>query len=228
MLLAVVFSGSGALWERVLAIHDGHEVRIEVNPPFAKILGRGESGVLIDVDGEQGVAKLSRRDWDLVKEARGRLEGSGGGWVCASVVYDRRLAQCVRWLATAVKLYPEVKDAVRELRRLGADVFILSDVCEKLTLGLAKELGVHELFVRACYNHIAKQAFVDRLNNFYGAVIMVGYDDSDVGAFEKADVAILLKRGRDLNEELVEEADYVVEDLSGVVKIAKEILGLKS
>jgi len=234
VLKAVVFDGAGTLWKLTGFVYDGEKVAMfqeETLADFTKM----DKVALVNVeedlhvvyyrgfDGKEEVLKklikasLSLEDVSPILDKYLRGED-----VCTSIVLNGEKTIC--WLRLRASLYPEAKDAVKELRNLGIDIFIASGNCEKLCLKLAQDLSVPAMFVKPNASPEGKQDFVKLLDGFYGVVFMVGDNENDALAFEAADVSILVDRTskRRARKDLIENVDYVVNNLREVVDIVKE------
>ena len=150
-----------------------------------------------------------------------KFKKKGVGGPCFSLVLSEKGAEC--WLVSVASLYQETVEIVERLHKLNVDVFIASGNCTKICLSLAKKLSIPEIFVKPNADPLEKRDFIKMLDGFYGVVFMIGNDVNDVPAFKEADVSVLVNRERACKE-VIEQADYVVKDLRGALRVIEEYL----
>jgi soluble P-type ATPase len=117
------------------------------------------------------------------------------------------------------------KEAITTLHRMGVPTFIASgDRVTKLER-MADHLGIPRDRVYGVATPSVKAQIVSDLRQEYDTVLMVGDGINDLGAMQKADVAILtVQQAGDRPEELYRAADHVVKNVSEVVAIVRGLI----
>lgn len=122
------------------------------------------------------------------------------------------------------RLYPDVKGAVMEMQRGGADLYLATGNCKEMTINCASLLNIPKHAAIFDASPEEKRELVRRLRGFYGAVVMVGNDINDLVALREADISILVRRkGEFQKESLCAEVDYFVDSLTEVAGIVSQI-----
>jgi Cu+-exporting ATPase len=145
------------------------------------------------------------------------LEAAARSWedqarTVLRVARDGRAAGAIA-LADAVK--PHAREALDEIRRLGADVFLLTGDQPATALAIGAEIGLGSDRVFASIRPEGKAARIAELRQRGGRVAMVGDGLNDAPALAAADVGIALGTGTDLAKAV---ADVVIatDDLRAV------------
>ena len=177
-------------------------------------------GVLGTVDGRRltvGTRVLMEEEGlgisgDLMNRVK-ELESQGKTVVLVAV--DGKVAGCV---ALSDRIRPESYEAVRELKRLGKRVVMITGDSEEVARAVAKELGIDEVFARVLPHEKAEK--VKELQRRGLKVAMVGDGINDAPALVQADVGVAIGSGTDV---AVESADLILvrNDPRDVVKIMK-------
>ena len=210
-LAAAAESGSEHPLARALAGHRGPE-KVE---DFRAIRGGGVSakvdGVMVLVGsarflGESGVdlskIEAATRAWE--NQARTVLRVSADGRALGAIA-----------LADALKSH--AREAIDQIRRAGADVYLLTGDNPETASAIGSEIGLDPAHVFASVLPDGKAAKVAELKARGGRVAMVGDGLNDAPALATADVGIALGTGTDLAKAV---ADVVIatDDLRAVPK----------
>ncbi|WP_292425291.1 HAD family hydrolase [Methanoregula sp.] len=117
------------------------------------------------------------------------------------------------------------KETITILHRMGVPTFIASgDRSTKLEI-MADHLGIPRDRVYGVATPSVKAQIVSDLKNEYDQVVMIGDGINDLGAFKKADTAILtVQQAGDRPEELFRAADYVISHVGDVLPIIQALL----
>lgn len=154
-----------------------------------------------------------------------KLKCKGIYYVNMGFIVDVPHATIPYVLATAGRIFSGTKSVIRQLRSLGADVYIASGDNRKSLTALAAEIGVPETQVFDALSPAGKKDLVLSLKERYGRVVMVGDGVNDLQALEAADFGILTVQQEDPRPQaLYDAADAVVCDISDVGLTVKESL----
>ncbi len=115
---------------------------------------------------------------------------------------DRKLLGA---FALADKIRMESKEAIRSLKELGVEVFMLTGDAEEVAEGVAKELGIDNYFAHVLPNEKAEKVKVLKEKGY--KVAMVGDGINDAPALVTADVGIAIGAGTDV---AIESADLIL------------------
>jgi Cu+-exporting ATPase len=117
------------------------------------------------------------------------------------------------------------KETITALHKMGIPTFIASgDRSTKLEI-MADHLGIPRDRVYGVATPSVKAQIVMDLKNEYDHVVMIGDGINDLGAFKKADTAILtVQQAGDRPEELFRAADYVISQVSDVLPIIQGLI----
>ena len=208
-LAAAAESGSEHPLARALAGHRGPE-KVEA---FRAVRGGGVSAKVDGVTVLVGSARfLGESGVDLSS-----LEVATRGWEARArtvlrVAADGRAVGAIA-LADAVK--PHARDAVDQVRRLGADVYLLTGDQPATARAIGAEIGLAPDHVFASILPDGKAAKLAELRGRDDRIAMVGDGLNDAPALAAADVGIALGTGTDLAKAV---ADVVIatDDLRAV------------
>ncbi len=134
--------------------------------------------------------------------------------------------KCIEFAITAGGWpFDGAKEAITALHRMGVPTFIASgDRVTKLEK-MADHFGIPRDRVYGVATPTVKAQIVNDLRQEYDRVLMVGDGINDLCAMQNADIAILtVQQPGDRPEDLFKEADYVVQNVSEVVAIVRELL----
>lgn len=123
--------------------------------------------------------------------------------------------ECLGVVAVADAVKPTSSEAVRELRKNGIEVLMLSGDNEKTTAVIAKLCGIDEY--RAQVLPAEKEGFVKTLQAEGKIVAMVGDGINDSAALARADVGIAMGNGSDIAMESA-KMTIVSSDLRKIIK----------
>ena len=115
---------------------------------------------------------------------------------------DRKLLGA---FALADKIRMESKEAIRSLKELGIEVFMLTGDAEEVAEGVAKELGIDNYFAHVLPNEKAEKVKVLKEKGY--KVAMIGDGINDAPALVTADVGIAIGAGTDV---AIESADLIL------------------
>ncbi len=111
----------------------------------------------------------------------------------------------------------------KKLRDMQMPIYIASGDNRQSLLKIASILNIPESNVYHTCNSSCKQNVVSKLQEKYSHVTMVGNHTNDILAIKRADVGILsIQQGEKLPDNLKQAADYVIENISDVLKIVKK------
>ncbi len=154
-----------------------------------------------------------------------KLKCKGIYYVNMGFIVDVPHATIPYVLATGGRIFSGVKDVVRQLGSLGADVYIASGDNRRSLTDLASAIGVPEAQVFDALSPRGKKELVLSLKERYGRVVMVGDGINDLQALEAADLGILTVQQEDPRPQaLFDAADAVVCDIRDVEGAVKESL----
>jgi Cu+-exporting ATPase len=134
--------------------------------------------------------------------------------------------KCIEFAITAGGWpFDGAKETITSLHRMGVPTFIASgDRVTKLEK-MADHFGIPRDRVYGVATPTVKAQIVNDLRQEYDRVLMVGDGINDLCAMQNADIAILtVQQPGERPEDLFNEADYVVQNVSEVVAIVRELL----
>lgn len=134
--------------------------------------------------------------------------------------------KCIEFAITAGGWpFDGAKEAITALHRMGVPTFIASgDRVTKLEK-MADHFGIPRDRVYGVATPTVKAQIVNDLRQEYDRVLMVGDGINDLCAMQNADIAILtVQQPGERPEDLFKEADYVVQTVSEVVAIVRELI----
>ena len=180
---------------------------------FAAVPGKGVrgeiKGELIEVGNRSYFAgKIDGKVSEKVKRAE----------AAETVVFVATRGEVVGAISLADEIRPESKEAVAELRRLGVRVAMVTGDNRAVADGVAKDLGIEEVFAGVLPEH--KAEIVKKLQRDGSRVAMVGDGVNDAPALTQADVGIAIGAGTDV---AIQSAGIILmrNDPRDVVKIIR-------
>ena len=126
-------------------------------------------------------------------------------------------------ICTAGKLFSGAQEAVAQLMDC-ADLYIASgDSMRNLSM-LARHLDIPQENVVPVATPVVKERLIRNLKKTHGYVVMVGDEINDLRAITAADFGVLtLQQHRDKSRKLRECADIIIDDLSELPHIIREL-----
>lgn len=122
-----------------------------------------------------------------------------------TVVFTFKDRKLLGAFALADKIRMESKEAIRSLKELGVEVFMLTGDAAEVAEGVAKELGIDNYFAHVLPNEKAEKVKVLKEKGY--KVAMVGDGINDAPALVTADVGIAIGAGTDI---AIESADLIL------------------
>ncbi|HUL62666.1 MAG TPA: HAD family hydrolase, partial [Methanocella sp.] len=154
-----------------------------------------------------------------------KLKCKGIYYVNMGFIVDVPHATIPYVLATGGKIFSGVRGVIRQLRSLGADVYIASGDNRRSLHALAAKLDIPEDRVYDALSPAGKRDLVLALKGRYDRVVMVGDGVNDRQAIEAADLGILTVQQRGPRPQaLYDAADAVVSDIRDVGATVKKSL----
>ncbi len=159
----------------------------------------------------RGIALPAVDDFQAIpgQGVRGRVEGRtvhvlrDQEATCQVLVDGRRYGT----LTVADALLPDARPAVDRLRSLGLGVSMLTGDRPAVARAIGEELGLEPSQIEAEATPESKTAFVARLSDGGGGVVMVGDGINDAAALARADLGIAIASGTNI---AIESADVVI------------------
>lgn len=122
-------------------------------------------------------------------------------------------------ISSGGKIFPEVRDVVKELQNQEIDIFIASGDRKGSLQKLAEYIGVPKENVFDTADAWKKMEIIKGLKQNY-KVMMVGNSVNDIFALEEADVGVLTQQQKENNpEKLYNAADVIVENIKEILDI---------
>ncbi len=201
-LAAAAESGSEHPLARALASHRGSLKKVE---GFRAVRGAGVSARVGESDVLAGSARfLGEAGVDLAP-----LEAATRGWTDrnSTVIHVALEGRAIGAIALADAVKSHAREALDQVRKLGAEVFLLTGDQPSTALAIASEIGISADHVFASVPPDGKAARIAGLKGRGGRVAMVGDGLNDAPALASADVGIALGTGTDLAKAV---ADVVI------------------
>jgi Cu+-exporting ATPase len=200
-LAAAAESGSEHPLARALAGHRGSE-KVE---DFRAVRGGGVAAKVDGVDVLVGSARfLGESGVDSSPLGGIARAWEGHARTVLLVAYDGRAIGAIA-LADAVK--PHAREAIDQVRRLGAEAYLLTGDNQEAASAIGAEIGLDPAHIFASVLPDGKAAKLAELKGRSGRVAMVGDGLNDAPALASADVGIALGTGTDLAKAV---ADVVI------------------
>ena len=191
------------------------EYNIEINVSYSQgDLSKDE--ILEIIKNDKAVIKDISDCFPLLKEKVPNMELCNG----SALILDLSEKRIGYTITSAGQLFPNVKSTIATLQDRNIDVFIASGDRSGAISKLANIIGIEESHAFPTASTKRKGEIVTNLKNDGYKVMMVGDGPNDVVAFNNADVATLtIEQKGDYSEKLIKYADYVVKDISEILKI---------
>ncbi len=201
------------LGKAVVREAERRELRVLETTDFAAVVGRG---VRVQLDGETlvvGSANLLNESGikipDRLLQKREELENRG-----RTVILVARGEQTLGLIAVADTLKEDSRAALAELKRQGFRLAMITGDNRRTAEAVAAEVGIDRVLAEVLPD--GKVQAVQKLQDEFGKVAMVGDGINDAPALAQADVGIAIGTGTDI---AIESSDItlVAGDLSSVV-----------
>ena len=161
---------------------------------FTSIAGHGLKGVIDGKNILAGKEKLLKdNEVDIEKEHEAINKLSSEGKTLSLLAIEGVLAGVV---AVADTIKPNSQKTVKELKRLGIEVVMITGDHPKVAEAVGKELGISRLFAEVAPED--KASYVKKLQDEGKFVAMVGDGINDAPALAQADIGIAIGAGTDV------------------------------
>jgi Cu2+-exporting ATPase len=135
------------------------------------------------------------------------------------VVYEKNLIGAI---ALADTVRPESREAIKELKKMGIKIAMITGDSEEVARWVSKELGIDEYFARVLPQEKAEK--VKLLQGEGNAVAMVGDGINDAPALVQADIGIAIGAGTNI---AIESAGIILvrndpRDIVKIIKLSRE------
>jgi soluble P-type ATPase len=165
------------------------------------------------------VGRSQARIRDLQEVHREVLTRCPGSYHTAGMIVDEDLQEVVYTLSTGGTPFPGLKDVLRDMEHIGADVYLASGDSMR-SLANLKELGIDLSRVHPVSSPRRKKEIIWDLKRQYRRVVMVGDGLNDLYALRTADLGILTTQQDTRPKlELLEAADEIITDIKDLTKI---------
>jgi soluble P-type ATPase len=142
-----------------------------------------------------------------------------------AAIVDIEQGQIPYVLATCGELFKSALPVVKELKRIGGDIYVASGDAKNTLYALADRMSIPYDNVRDIATPSAKEQLVYQLKKKYGYVAMVGDGINDIPALKAADLGVLtVQQKEERPTKLFEAADLVIKDLALLPGILKNII----
>lgn len=122
-------------------------------------------------------------------------------------------------ISSGGRVFPEVRNVVKELQNRGIDIFIASGDRKGSLKKLAKHIGIPEENVFDTADSWKKMKIVKGLKRNY-KVMMVGNSVNDVLALSEADIGVLTEQQKENNpKKLYDASDVVISNINEILDI---------
>ncbi len=184
---------------------------------YKTIAGKGAFGKIEGKEAFVGSPNLLKEFGIEIKDERIKKLQEEGKTV-VFVIINRNLAGV---FALADKIKPESYQAVKELKKMGIKVFMLTGDAKQVAQAVSKQIGIDEYFAQVLPHQKAEKIKLLKEKGY--KVAMVGDGINDAPALVTADVGIAIGAGTDV---AIESADIILvksnpADIPKVIKISK-------
>ncbi len=139
----------------------------------------------------------------------------------AGMIVDEDLQEIAFTLSTGGTPFPGLKDVLRDLKLMGADIYVASGDSMR-SLSYLEELGIDLKRVHPVCSPKRKKMIVSDLKSKYQRVAMVGDGLNDIYAFRAADLGVLtIQQDTRPAASLREAADVVINDIKDLPETLK-------
>ncbi len=161
---------------------------------FAAIPGRGVMAVVDQKEIYLGTRKLmveEKIDLGTTETAIARLEDEGKTAMLMAI--DKRVEAII---AVADTLKENSKEAIKELKRMGVEVYMITGDNRRTAQAIAKQVGITNVLAEVLPEHKAEE--VEKLKKRGKIVAMVGDGINDAPALATADIGMAIGTGTDV------------------------------
>ena len=170
---------------------------------FAAIPGRGVMAVVDQKEIYLGTRKLmveEKIDLGTTETTIARLEDEGKTAMLMAI--DKRVEAII---AVADTLKENSKEAIKELKRMGIEVYMITGDNRRTAQAIAKQVGITNVLAEVLPEHKAEE--VEKLKKRGKIVAMVGDGINDAPALATADIGMAIGTGTDV---AMEAADIIL------------------
>jgi len=201
-----------AIWEYARS----HGATVETPQMFEAIRGKGVSARVQERDILVGNARLMREAG--VDIAAGEVDLARLETEAKTAMFVAEDGQLIGVLAVADPIKQETAETIEALHKLGLKTAMLTGDNQRTAEAIARQAGIDQVVANVLPD--GKVAEIQRLQEQYGTVAMVGDGINDAPALSQANVGIAIGTGTDI---AIEAADITLVrgDLWGVVSAVK-------
>ncbi|MCQ6961769.1 potassium ABC transporter ATPase [Methanolobus chelungpuianus] len=146
-------------------------------------------------------------------------------YLAAGIIVDVQEGTVPYVLSTGGRMYSDTPLTIKQLREMGADVFIASGDGYHNLNRLAATVGIPGKDVYGVASPRDKEKIILELKERYDSVIMVGDGMNDILALRAADIGIMTtQQGDERPRALRDAADRVIDNINEVTGIVKQVL----
>lgn len=156
-----------------------------VGRAIAKLSGRGHVAQVVDHDGEGMSGSVDRHPVRLGRPPWIGIPASGGLGVETVVEVDGRI---LGRITVGDTIRADAKESVAQLRTLGLDPLLVSDLADADTAHLAEQSGITKCRARSTAHD--RELLIGKLQTDGQIVAMVGNREANAAALDAADLAI--------------------------------------
>jgi Cu+-exporting ATPase len=200
----------------ILEYARSHGATVETPETFEALRGKGVSARVQGHDILVGNARLMREAG--VDIAAGEVELARLETEAKTAMFVAEDGQLIGVLAVADPIKQETADTIAALHKLGLQTAMLTGDNQRTAEAIARQAGIDHVVANVLPD--GKVAEIQRLQEQYGTVAMVGDGINDAPALSQANVGIAIGTGTDI---AIEAADITLVrgDLWGVVSAVK-------
>lgn len=141
--------------------------------------------------GNETLARSLDIDFSKIQDIKNDWEENGK--TVMFVIKNRELAGMI---AVADTIKPNAKDAIKELKELGIELYMLTGDQERTARAIAKQVGIENVIAEVLPEHKAQE--IEKLKTSGKVVAMVGDGINDAPALATADVGMAIGTGTDI------------------------------
>lgn len=191
-----------------------HRTDHPVGRAIAKLSGRGHVTQLVNHDGEGLSGSVDRHPVRLGRPVWIGIPATGGLGVETAVEVDGRI---LGRITVGDTIRPDAKQGIDELRTLGLEPVLVSELPEADTADLAEQSGITTNY--ALSTATDRERLVEKLQANGQVVAVAGDEERNAAALDTADLAITQREGSAGRD--VELADLDVHSIRNAVVLAR-------